>query len=182
MCPIIFSCDQAALQMVFVVCPSVCHRARRLFFPQLGSRTTIKPHRLVRNRNQLGHDYKKKFVMQKLKKILENFYHMYLYHYGDVIMSAMASQITSASIVHSAVCSGADQRKLQNSALPVTRIMFPFDDVITILISRFTVTEPSCHTSNHRCSSLGVVLFISFHFDITGIHFKGYKMYETYKS
>ena len=36
-------------------------------------------------------------------------------HYGDVIMSAMASQITNVSIVYSAVCSGADQRKHQSS-------------------------------------------------------------------
>ena len=65
-------------------------------------------------------------------------------------MSAMVSQITGASIVYSTVCSGADQRKHQSSALlafvrgirrwpvnsshkgPVTRKMFPFDDVITI--------------------------------------------------
>ena len=32
-------------------------------------------------------------------------------HYGDVIMSATASQITGVSIVYSTVCSGADQRK-----------------------------------------------------------------------
>ena len=32
-------------------------------------------------------------------------------HYGDVIMSAMASQITGVSILYSTVCSGADQRK-----------------------------------------------------------------------
>ena len=62
-------------------------------------------------------------------------------------MSMMASQITDVSIVYSTVCSGADQRKHQSSALlafvrgihrwpvnsphkgPVTRKMFPFDDV-----------------------------------------------------
>ena len=37
-------------------------------------------------------------------------------HYSDVIMSAMASQITSLGIVHSTVCSGADQRKYQSFA------------------------------------------------------------------
>ena len=66
-------------------------------------------------------------------------------------MSAMASQITSVSIVCSTVCSGADQRKHQISASrasvkgihrwplnslhnkgPVTRKMFPFDDVLGI--------------------------------------------------
>ena len=69
-------------------------------------------------------------------------------HYGDVIMSAMASQITSLTIVYSIVYSGADQRKHRSSASlafvrgvhqwpvnsphegPVTRKMFPFDDVI----------------------------------------------------
>ena len=36
--------------------------------------------------------------------------------YSDVIMCAMASQITGASIVCSNACSGADQRKHQSSA------------------------------------------------------------------
>ena len=36
-------------------------------------------------------------------------------HYSDVIMSTMESQITGASMVCSIVCSGADQRKHQNS-------------------------------------------------------------------
>ena len=58
-------------------------------------------------------------------------------HYSDAIMGAMASEITSLTIVYSTVYSGADQRKHQSSALlvfvqkwPVTRKMFPFDDVI----------------------------------------------------
>ena len=38
------------------------------------------------------------------------------YHYSDVIMGAMASQITSLAIVYSTVYSGADQRKHQSSA------------------------------------------------------------------
>ena len=36
-------------------------------------------------------------------------------HYSDVIMSAMASQITCVSIIYLTVCSGADQRKHQSS-------------------------------------------------------------------
>ena len=74
-------------------------------------------------------------------------------HYNDVIMSTMASQITSISIVYSTVCSSADQRKYQSSASlafvrgihrwpvnsppkgPVTRKMFPFDDVIMYQLS-----------------------------------------------
>ena len=68
-------------------------------------------------------------------------------HYSDVIMVVMASQITSLTIVLT-VYSGGDQRKNQSSASlafvqgihrssvnsphkwPVTRKMFPFDDVI----------------------------------------------------
>ena len=37
-------------------------------------------------------------------------------HYIDVIMTTMASQITSLTVVYSTVYSGADQRKHQNSA------------------------------------------------------------------
>ena len=69
-------------------------------------------------------------------------------HYIDVMMGLMASQITSLTLVYSTVYSGADQRKHQISASlafvrgihrgpvnsphkrPVTRKMFPFDDVI----------------------------------------------------
>ena len=69
-------------------------------------------------------------------------------------MGMMASQITSLTIVYSTVCSGSDQRKHQSSASlafvwgihrgpvnsphkrPVTRKMFPFDDVIMILGQR----------------------------------------------
>ena len=57
------------------------------------------------------------------------------YHYNDVIMSAMASQIASLTIVYSSVYSGADQRKPVNSPhkWPVTRKIFPFDDVIMVI-------------------------------------------------
>ena len=78
------------------------------------------------------------------------FLEMYFSHYSDVILSAIASQITDVSIVYSNVCSGADQRKQQSSASlafvrgihrwpvnsphkgPVTRKLFPFDDVIML--------------------------------------------------
>ena len=52
-------------------------------------------------------------------------------------MGSIASQITSLTIVYWSVYSDADQRKHQTSASlafvhkgPVTRKMFPFDDVI----------------------------------------------------
>ena len=69
-------------------------------------------------------------------------------YYNDVVMSAMAYQITSLMIVYLTVYSGTDQRKYQSSASlafvrgihrwpvysphkgPVTRNLFPFDDVI----------------------------------------------------
>ena len=41
--------------------------------------------------------------------------HGRLMHYIDVIMTAMASQITSLTVVYSIVYSGADQRKQQSS-------------------------------------------------------------------
>ena len=68
-------------------------------------------------------------------------------HYNDVMMSALASQITSFTVVYSTGYSAANQRKHQSSASlafvreiqrgpvnsphkwPVTRKMLPFDDV-----------------------------------------------------
>ena len=76
-----------------------------------------------------------------------------IYNYGDVIMGAIASQITSLTVVYTTVYSDADQRKYQSSASltfvrgihrgsvnsphkwPVTRKMFPFDDVIMLNLS-----------------------------------------------
>ena len=73
---------------------------------------------------------------------------MFYLHYDDVIMTMLASQITSLTVVYSIVYSGVNQRKHQSSASlafvreihrgpvnfphkwPVTRKMFPFDDVI----------------------------------------------------
>ena len=70
--------------------------------------------------------------------------------YNDAIMSAMASQITSLTIVYSTVYLGTDQRKHQSSASlafvwginwwpvnspyegPVTQKIFPLDDVIML--------------------------------------------------
>ena len=82
--------------------------------------------------------------------------------YNDVIMGAMASQITSLAIVYSTSYSGADQRKHQSSAWlafkrgihrwpvnsphkwPVTRIMFPFDDVI-MCCGNIRLTRPASY-------------------------------------
>ena len=80
---------------------------------------------------------------------------------GDVIMGTIASQITSLAIVFSTVYLDTDQRKHQSSASlafvrgihrrpvnsphkgPVTRKMFPFDDVI---MEKLKITgKISCH-------------------------------------
>ena len=81
-------------------------------------------------------------------------------HYNDVIMGAIASQITSLMIVSSTDYSDADQWKHQSSALlaflqgfhwwrvnsphkwPATQKMFPFDDVI--MKNKVCVWESLC--------------------------------------
>ena len=85
------------------------------------------------------------------------------FHYNDVIMDAIASQITSLTIVYSTVYSDTDQRKHQSSASlvfvwgihrgpvnsphkwPKTRKMFPFDDVI---ILKLLLHPPSANELN----------------------------------
>ena len=89
-----------------------------------------------------------------------------IFHYSDVIMGAIASQITDVSIVYSTVCSGANQRKHQSTVSlafvrgihrwpvnsphkgPVTRKMSPFHDV-------------TCG-SRKLAVSIKVVLFVGF--------------------
>ena len=97
-------------------------------------------------------------------------------HYSDVIMSAMASQITGVPIAYSTVWSGTDQRKHQSTASlafvrgihlwpvnsphkgPVTRKMFPFDDVIISWVkSRYRRLMANSHTASfhiHMCTNL----------------------------
>ena len=90
-------------------------------------------------------------------------------NYKDVIMGAIASQITSLTNVYSIVYSEADQRKYQSSASlafvqgihrgpvnsphkwPVTWKMFPFDDVI---MKRGTQTLTWCRTASPTASCL----------------------------
>ena len=101
-------------------------------------------------------------------RICANRFGLYCVRYqdNDVIMSAMASQITSLTIVYSTVYSGADQRKHQSSASlafvrgihrwplnsshkwSVTQNVFPFDEVIMI-------RHPICLFS-FRVTSLGL--------------------------
>ena len=84
------------------------------------------------------------------------------FHYSDVTMGTIASQITSLTIVYSIVYSDADQRIHQCSASlafvrgihrgpvnsphkwPVTRKMFPFDDVIMNIKVGAMITPRCC--------------------------------------
>ena len=99
-------------------------------------------------------------------KIVQHFFHktQLPVHYKDVIMWAIASQITSLTIVFSTVYSDVDQRKHQSSASlafvqgihrgpvnsphkrPVTRKMFPFEDVI---MSRFSLYSNMTGRTQH---------------------------------
>ena len=94
-------------------------------------------------------------------------------------MGTMASQITSLTIVYSTVYSGSDQRKHQSSASlafvrwihrgpvnsphkwPVTRKMFPFDDVIMYLGLHFHIINNEENDYN-QIASVGSFLSIFF--------------------
>ena len=99
------------------------------------------------------------------------------YHYDDVIMGVLASQITSRTIVYSTIHSSADQRKHQSSASlafvrgirpwpvnpphkwPVTLQMFPFDDVIMILLTMNNRIVN--HLSSSQYLTCSVIWYIS---------------------
>ena len=96
---------------------------------------------------------------QSMDLRFESHWTLQQHHYGDAIMGVLASQITSPTIVYSNFYSGADQRKHQSSASlafvqgihrrpvnsprkwPVTRKMFPFDDVIMIRLGLLRHTD-----------------------------------------
>ena len=89
-------------------------------------------------------------------------------------MGSMASQITSLTIVYSTVYSGSDQRKHQSSASlafcqgihrgpvnsphkwPVTRKMFPFDDVIMRVRYGVSIVDPA---SDWYSASVPVIIY-----------------------
>ena len=118
----LFSCNQAALWMVHSVCLSLCPSVRLSVC-------------LAR-------------LFHYVPIIISSWNLITMTHCHDVIMSVIASQITSLPIVYSIVYSGADQIKNQSSASlafvwgihpwpvnsphkwPVTWKMFPFDDTI----------------------------------------------------
>ena len=99
-------------------------------------------------------------------------------YYCDVIMGTMASQVTSLTIVYSTVYSYADQRKHQSSASlafvrgihrgplnsphkwPVTRKMFPFDDVIMAWKSWPQHARIRCLHSSTQCWGCSLCQFL----------------------
>ena len=132
-----------------------------LYFPEVRSTTSHSSHvtRAVRSKYHYVHKY---FVYSYLppttshcyrwKWVVKSSTQFVNVHYCDVIMDAIASQITSLTIVYSIVYSDADQRKHQSSASlafvrgihrgpvnsphkwPATRKMVQFDDVIMSVI------------------------------------------------
>ena len=112
-------------------------------------------------------------------------------HYSEVIMSAMASQITGVSFFFSAACSGADQSKHQSPASlalcertppapggpedsphkgPATRKMFPFDDVIMRSRIHLQVQDAKVHQD-----TLGVSSFSKIWIPLSFCHFTDYE-------
>ena len=99
------------------------------------------------------------------------------FHYNDIIMITMASQITSLTIVYSSVYSSADQRKHQSSVSlafvrgihqssansphkgPVTRKKFPFDDVIMVIHSLHIQAQPTSHLIQLSLGDVTVILW-----------------------
>ena len=106
-------------------------------------------------------------------------YQMGNQHYNDVITGAMASQITSLTIVYSTVYSGTDNRKHQSYASldfvrgihrwpvnspdkrPVTRKMFSFDAVIMNTYFAHSVVHVLLESDPHESytNRIGLQLF-----------------------
>ena len=108
-------------------------------------------------------------------------------HYGDVIMGTVASQLTNLTIIYSTFYSSADQSKHQSSASlayvwgmpvnsphkwPITRKLFPFDDVIMFRVIMITICiqnlfeseseQTACHkaTENNNHAMMFVLCIV----------------------
>ena len=113
-------------------------------------RSAFVPKQSTPNLRQYMKEFSRPILFGFFSRIPEDCARLLCVHYSGVIMGAMASQITSLTIVYSTVYSGADQRKHQSSASsafvrgihrwpvnsphkwPVTWEMFPLDDIIMI--------------------------------------------------
>ena len=121
------------------------------------------------------------FWLQYIVKVIQicgcgcNFIKRPITHYNDVIMSTMASQITSLTVVYSTVYSRTYQRKHQSSAslasvrgiyrwpvnsphkFPVTWKTVPFDDVIMSINRPITIVsnwEKTVHWTKHYTDNI----------------------------
>ena len=119
------------------------------------------------------------FIIMTLRDCLSLWDH----NYNDVMMGAMVSQIPSLTIVYSTVYSGVDQIKHQSSTSldfvwgihrwpvnsphkwPVTRKIFPFDDVIMptprLLIHHHTKSSETKMQIETRSWSIEVFVILS---------------------
>ena len=115
------------------------------------------------------------YVWDMVVKCWTGCYNKRFIHYDDVIMTMLASQITSLPVVCSIVYSDVNQRKHQSSASlafvreihrgpvnfphkwPVTRKMFPFDDVI--MTSPMVTSDTASFTTLwlRYCSTAGSI-------------------------
>ena len=111
------------------------------------------------------------------------------YHYDAVIMDAIASQITSLAIVFSTVYLVTHQRKHQSSASlafvrgihrrpvnsphkwPVTRKMFPFDDVIMYAPINWVIIVSSNGLLPTRCIAITLVDADTLSYGLSGTYF-----------
>ena len=115
------------------------------------------------------------------------------FHYNDVIMSTMASQITSLTVVYSTVLFRHRSKKTSKLCVtglcegnspwpvnsphkgPVTRKMFPFHDVIMGCVIgciqlTLTLTDPTGYTTQillPHCHTMGSTLMLYSHLDYT---------------
>ena len=104
------------------------------------------------------------------QSLIYTFFSTKAWHYSDIIMGMMASQITSLTIVYSTVYSGADERKHQSSASlafvrrihlspvnspykgPVMQKKIPFDDVIIKMV------KSPCWLMHHPCYTVHLMM------------------------
>ena len=120
-------------------------------------------------------------------------------HYCDIIMGTMTSQITSLTIVYSTVYSDADQRKHEGFASlafvrgihrgpvnsprkwPVTRKMFPFDDVIMSRhqFQMYAMLKLSFAVWTVILSEIGLKVIFSSHKSIVRIFYANRGLYVT---
>ena len=110
--------------------------------------------------NSLDIDFTRDHINGRSYKTSVYFSTYIQFHYGDVIMGTMASQITSLIIVYATVHSGADQRNHQSFASlafvrgihrGITRKMFQFDDVIMLFVRTICRRDCSRQLDGFRC-------------------------------